>query len=320
MKRVTEIKRKRDKDRAIDALTARVLSQLITQERKDLARIPIQTIVAEFAERFAVDERQKREAILGWLRGTQSAQDESIWELGEVLRDIGCCWCSGLCLLWGTGRFAYAIEIVSQFFRTRTVQEPKVIEAFWQALLNTRRLFRQTPVPIPAELISLYVRRAFEDETFQSLWRWLADGATKRDLNILTSFYACYEREVAKRAWEFYDGARESLARSQSDLNLRTKVSESKLDQLLTAASMAARVRDLPIDVRETIALSVLGHWFNCVEGDRLLIYPREIDTSYEERVLMLPEHLWLREKVSTLYGESYSMLSEVLFEGHGYY
>jgi hypothetical protein len=275
--------------------TSCILNTLISPSNADTGRISRRTLAEQWINE-TVEHREKQ--IKQWLTGGRCPDDFSVWEIGEHLRHLGCPWISGLWLLFACGRFARYVQIVSIMLAPGKKYSRDLLDTMWHMLVTASVLSRPTVLDVERPFIDYFLRkRGLDDETVEAIDSW-KDAALKRlseateeemlydppaSLSLISETVTAFlKREAMKVAWNDYDEIKKDVDDAARAAFRETPIPTAPYDHLMRATFAAADALEIPMLYRAQTVLTLMGHWFNCLEGGyRIVRLPRDIDEPY---------------------------------------
>jgi hypothetical protein len=233
-----------------------------------------------------VKDHDRADALKLHLRGKVQPSPETTWAYGEYLRRLGVPWCSGLWMLWATGRHADVVGTLVMWLRDRPDTSREMVDDVWHALALGTRLASPTGLDQDLEFLRRHVRNArLTTETYEALWSWARDRVRRAEWTVIARSYHVYlEREIAKIPWlALAPLADEMQVAFNRWLTVGRNVPHAlPLDRLAQATLAVANSRLSLVD-RETAVLVMLAQWLTGIEYQtQAPLYIRPVDPVYD--------------------------------------
>jgi hypothetical protein len=178
------------------------------------------------------------------LRGKVQPSPETTREYGEHLRHLGMPLCSGLWMLWATGRHSDVVGTVVTWLRNRPANTFELVDNVWHAVALASRLASPTGLDRHLDFLQRHIRNAvLTPETYEVLWSWARDMVMQVQwLSISRSYHAYLDRKIAKTPW-------------LTLVPLATEM-QTAFDRWLTAGRSASLTRPLDRLAQATLAMA----------------------------------------------------------------
>ena len=231
-------------------------------------------------------DEDRADALKLHLRGKVQPSPETTWDYGEHLRALGIPWCSGLWMLWATGRHSDVVGTVVTWLRDRPATKPELVDTVWHALALAARLASPTGLDQDRDFLARHLRdSSLATEAYKALWSW-AEEASKRSEwpSVSRTYHAYLEREIAKIPWVgLMPLADEIQAAFDRWLTRGNSIPGNLPLDRLAQATLAVSKSGLSLAERETAVLVMIAQWLTGIEHQtQVPLYIRTIDPSYD--------------------------------------
>jgi len=244
-------------------------------------RIQGKRLAAQFSNAPAAQDALKLH-----LRNKVQPTPETTWSYGERLRTLGVPWCSGLWMLWATGRHADAVGTMVFWLQNQSDTNLESVDSVWQALALASRLASPTGLDRDFGFLDRHIHNdRLTTETYEALWAWARARAQDFEWALITrTYHAFIEREIAKTPWlDLVPLAADLQAAFDRWLTAGREFHGTLPLDCLAQATLAVAKSRLTLVDRETAVLVMLAQWLTGIEGHtQAPLYIRPINPEYD--------------------------------------
>jgi len=231
-------------------------------------------------------DEEPEDALKLHLRGSAQPSTKRTWEYGEHLRYLGIPWCTGLWMLWATGRHADVVGTVITWLAPKRDPDSRLIDNLWNALAVGSRLANSTDLDRAFDFLQIHLQEAqLTRETYEMLWEWARAVTDATEWTMAARPYHTYlEREIAKKPWvALVPHADEMQVAFDRWLTVGSTIPDHlPLDRLGQATLTVAESR-IPLKDRETAVLVMMAQWLTGIEYQtQAPLFIRPFDTAYD--------------------------------------